>query len=304
MPGPLYITGPTASGKSELALLLAEELGGEIISVDSMQVYKGLDIGTAKPTPEERQRTPHHLIDILPLSAGFDAAQFLRLAKAAESEILSRNKTVIYCGGTGLYFKALAAGIGSAPPGDPNLRRTLESEPIEKLLAELQEKDAATFHSIDRENPRRVIRAIEVLRLTGKPFSAQKESWSTCQQPPGLWIGLNRERTDLARRIDERVDKMFAQGLVNETKQLLEEGLEQNGTAMQAIGYRQVVEHLQAERDLPATIQLVKQKTRQFAKRQMTWFRRQLDLTWMDVRPDSTAKTLAEKILRPKKHSR
>ena len=296
MRDPIYITGPTASGKSELALLLAERLDGEIISVDSMQVYQGLDIGTAKPSLEERKHVPHHLIDVLPLTAQFDAAQFLRLAKAAEEDVRSRGKTVVYCGGTGLYFKALASGIGAAPPSDPQLRRSLEDEPIEKLLAEIKENDPATFENIDPNNPRRVIRAVEVLRLTGKPFSLLRESWES-PQPSGLWIGLNRERTDLIRRINARVDKMFAQGLIEETRRLLERGLEQNRTAMQALGYRQVVEHLRGEQDLAATIALIKQKTRQFAKRQMTWFRGQLDLLWIDVRPGSTTADLAQNVL-------
>ena len=298
MRGPIYITGPTASGKSDLALAFAERLDGEIISVDSMQVYQGLDIGTAKPAPAERARVPHHLIDILPLTARFDAAQFLRQAKAAEADIRARGKTIICCGGTGLYFKALASGIGSAPPSDAELRATLEKAPLPDLLQELQHKDPDTYQQIDRANPRRVIRAIEVIRLTGKPFSAQKHSWAS-PQPPGLWLGLHRERNDLSQRINQRVEHMFSSGLVEETQRLLPQGLEQNPTAMQAIGYRQVVEHLRGHRDLPATIALVKQKTRQFAKRQLTWFRRQLQLAWIDLPPNSTPEALAEKILAP-----
>ena len=297
MGGPVYIAGPTASGKSALALILAERLGGEIISVDSMQVYRGLDIGTAKATLEERARVPHHLLDILDLHEEFDVAEFLRRARAAEGEVLARGRVPIYCGGTGLYFNALAAGIGSGPPADPELRASLKAKPLTELLAELEHADPSTFAMIDRANPRRVVRALEVIRLTGKPFSLQKQSWERTP-PDGLWIGLERAREELNPRINQRVDAMFSEGLVDETRELLARGLEENQTAMQAIGYRQVVEHLRGERDLPATIELVKQRTRQFAKRQMTWFRRQLTLTWVPVMPSTSAETLADEVER------
>lgn len=296
MRDPIYIAGPTASGKSELALRLAERLGGEIISVDSMQVYRGLDIGTAKPSAEEQRRVAHHLIDILDLEAGFDAALFLKFAKRAEEEIQERGRIPIYCGGTGLYFKALAAGIGAGPPGDAALRSELAAVPLESLLRELEAKDPTTFRSIDRANPRRVIRAVEVLRITGRPFSAQRESWEK-PQPAGKWIGLARERADLNERINRRVEAMFAAGLVEETRGLISAGLERNANAMQAIGYRQVVEHLRGERGLAETIELIQQRTRQFAKRQVTWFRRQLDLTWIEVPADGTAEWVLERVL-------
>ena len=296
MRDPIHIAGPTASGKTDLALLIAERLQGEIISVDSMQVYRGLDIGTAKPGPEELRRVPHHLIDVVALGESFDAARFLRLAKQAEADIRARGRCPIYCGGTGLYFKALAAGLGEAPPADPALRETLEEVPTEDLLRELEEKDPVTFAAIDRANRRRVIRAVEVVRLTGRPFSSQRDAWQVAP-PAGTWLGLARERADLNERINRRVDRMFAAGLVRETEHLLQQGLEQNQTAMQAIGYRQVVEHLRGERNLPDTIELIKQRTRQYAKRQMTWFRRQLSLTWMAVKPTESAEELLERAI-------
>ena len=163
----LCLTGPTATGKSEVALLLAERLGGEIISIDSMQVYRGLDIGTAKPSAAEQRRVPHHLIDVVELTEPFDAAQFARLAQAALQEIQARGHRPILCGGTGLYFKAFLEGLGEAPPADAALRAQLEAAPLPELLSELQRDDPATFAKIDRQNPRRVIRAIEVMRLTG-----------------------------------------------------------------------------------------------------------------------------------------
>src|SRR6185437_7576011 len=173
-----FLAGPTAVGKSEMALLLAEKIGGEIISVDSMQVYRGLDIGTAKPSAEERTRARHHLIDAMDLAESFDAAKFVQLANAAVSEIQSRGRVPIFCGGTGLYFKAFLEGLGEAPAADGALRAELEAMPLEALLAELAEKDHATFEKIDRNNPRRVVRAVEVIRLTGKPFSMQKAQWA------------------------------------------------------------------------------------------------------------------------------
>ena len=336
---PLLLAGPTAVGKSAVALALAERLGGEIISVDSMQVYRGLDLGTAKPTAAERARVPHHLIDVAELTEFFDAARFVRLANAALREIQARGRVPIFCGGTGLYFKAFLEGLGEAPPADEKLRAELEATPLDKLLLELEERDPATFAKIDHHNSRRVIRAMEVIRLTGRPFSEQRAKWGgtsgeprsadipvrgftghSCPVSTGLdlaapshqlatgksrepadtnvcptsrFIGFARTSADLHARINTRVDEMFATGLVEETRRLLERGLEQNKTAMQAIGYRQVVEHLRGERSLPETIELVKIRTRQFAKRQMTWFRRQAPVTWLGLEPNDAAEAVA-----------
>lgn len=312
---PWFIAGPTAVGKSEVALLLAEQLGGEIISVDSMQVYRGLDIGTAKPTPAERARVPHHLIDVAEITESFDAAKFCALARQAVAEIQSRGKTPIFCGGTGLYFKAYLEGIGDAPPSDTKLRAELEATPLDCLLHELAERDPTTFEQIDRQNPRRVVRAVEVIRLTGKPFSEQRSRWGETPGELAAPVGGSRERSphqpgqaapvfvltrakpDLDGRINARVDAMFAQGLVSETRALLGRGLEQNPTAMQAIGYRQVVEHLRGERSLAETVELVKTRTRQFAKRQLTWFRRHARAKWVEARPDEAAAEVARRIL-------
>jgi tRNA dimethylallyltransferase len=293
-PAPVFLAGPTAVGKSEIALLLAEKIGGEIISVDSMQVYRGLDIGTAKPSAVERARVRHHLIDVVELSDSFDAAQFVRLANAAVAEIQSRGHVPIFCGGTGLYFKAFLEGLGEAPPADEVLRAQLEATAMPELLAELAEKDPVTYEKIDRDNPRRIIRAIEVIRLTGKRFSEQRAEWkSTVHSPQSTVIfGFARDVTDLRARIDARVDAMFARGLVEETRQLLEHGLAQNKTAMQALGYRQAMEHLRGEHSLPETIELVKIKTRQFAKRQMTWFRRHGNCEWVELKPNESAKSV------------
>ena len=226
-------------------------------------------------------------------------------------EIQARGRIPIFCGGTGLYFKAFLEGLGEAPPSGEKLRAELEAIPLDELLRELEQNDPVTFEKIDRQNPRRVVRAMEVIRLTGKKFSEQRAGWnwggtsSTSSQKVGdnvevvpTMIGLTRSPADLHARINARVDRMFAAGLVEETRRLLDRGLAQNQTAMQAIGYRQVVAHLRGERSLPETIELVKIKTRQYAKRQMTWFRRQWALEWIELTPGDKADTVLEKILR------
>ncbi len=295
LPPPLLLAGPTAVGKSEVALLLAGRLGGEIISVDSMQVYRGLDVGTAKPSAADRQRVPHHLIDVVELSEPFDAARFLELARRAVKEIQGRGRRPILCGGTGLYFKAYLEGLGDSPPSAPALRAELERSPLPELLRELEQRDPATFERIDRQNARRVVRALEVIRLSGSPFSSQRAVWPEDFRP-GAVLALRRDAADLRARIDARVDRMFEQGLVGETESLLGRGLAQNRTAMQAIGYRQVVEHLRGARSLTDTIAEVKARTRQFAKRQMTWLRHQLPVRWIDVTPNESAESVADRI--------
>lgn len=291
----IYLAGPTAAGKSAVALALAERIGGEIISVDSMQVYRGLDIGTAKPGPAELRRVRHHLIDVAGLEESFDAAQFARRAGAAVAEIQARGRAPVFCGGTGFYFKAFLEGLGDAPAADAALRAELGALPLAELLAELEKSDPVTFQRIDRQNPRRVIRAVEVIRLTGRPFSGQKARWRDAGGgAAGCFFGLTRPAGELQERLARRVEEMFARGLVAETQALLGRGLERNPTAMQALGYRQVVEHLGGRRTLPETIELVKIRTRQFAKRQLTWFRRQMRLDWITLEGDCAAAAAEE----------
>ena len=296
---PVLLAGPTAVGKSAVALAFAESLGGEIISVDSMQVYRGLDLGTAKPSAAERARVPHHLLDVVELSEAFDAAQFVRLAAAAVVEIQARGRIPIFCGGTGLYFKAWLEGLGEAPPSDARVRAELEAAPLSELLAELEQRDPLTYARIDRQNPRRVIRAVEVIRLTGKPFSAQRANWNpeVRSQKSEVIFCFSREPADLRARIETRVDTMFAAGLVDETRALLSLGLQQNRNAMQALGYRQVVAHLAGERGLAETIALVKTKTWQFARRQGTWFRSQLSVERVPLAADADATSVARGLL-------
>jgi tRNA dimethylallyltransferase len=288
-PGSIVIAGPTAAGKSEIALCLAQELGGEILSVDSMQVYRGLNIGTAKPSEQERAHIPHHLIDVVDVNETFNVARFVRLARKAIAEIQTRGRLPILCGGSGLYFKALFEGLGQAPPSDPVLRQRLEETPLSQLLRELAERDQVVYEQIDQNNRRRVMRAVEVIRLTGQSYSAQRANWRKERVEPlvGTFLGLSRLSSDLRQRIDARVEAMFRNGLVEETEGLLQQGLAQNLTALQALGYKQVAEYLRGERSLTESIELVKIRTRQFAKRQMTWFRRQMQLHWIQLGPDT-----------------
>ena len=296
---PVLLAGPTAVGKSAVALALAEMLGGEIISVDSMQVYRGLDLGTAKPSAAERARVPHHLLDVVALSEAFDAAQFVRLATAAVAEIQARGRVPIFCGGTGLYFKAWLEGLGEAPPSDARVRAELEATPLSELLVELEQRDPLTYARIDRQNPRRVVRAVEVIRLTGKPFSAQRANWNpeVRSQKSEVIFCFSREPADLRARIEARVDAMFAGGLVEETRRLLARGLADHRHAMQALGYRQVAAHLAGECGLAETIALVKTKTWQFARRQGTWFRSQLSVERVPLAADADATSVARGLL-------
>lgn len=299
---PVLLTGPTASGKSAVALALAARIGGEILSVDSMQVYRGLDLGTAKPTAEERRQVPHHLIDVVGLTEPFDAARFVTLAREATADVSTRGRVPILCGGTGLYINAWLGGLGSAPPPDPALRTELEALDTAALLDELARKDPVTLNEIDVQNRRRLVRAVEVIRLTGRPFSLQRAQWSERggSMLAGRAFGIDRDRSDLVDRIHRRVDRMFGDGLVAETAQRLTEGLRENRTAMQAIGYRQVVEHLEGKRSLRETRELVQAKTRQFARRQRTWMTGQLDLEWLTVTrqepPEQTAGRIASRL--------
>jgi tRNA dimethylallyltransferase len=285
-------------GKSEVAILLAEKFGAEIISVDSMLVYRGMDIGTAKPSRQDQARIPHHLIDVADLSETFDAARFVRLAREAELRVVARGRRPLYCGGTGLYFKVLIHGLGENSTSNPAIRAELEQTPLEKLLPELAERDPATFAAIDRQNHRRVIRALEVIRVSGRPYSEIKARWQTQTNDATVAriIGLRRTQHDLQARINTRVDAMFQAGLVAEVQQLLSRGLASNRTALQALGYRQVVEHLQGQRSLPETVELVKSRTRQFAKRQMTWFKIQTPLDWVDIQADTAPASIATQI--------
>ena len=290
MGAPISIAGPTASGKSAVAMEVARHLQAEIISVDSMQVYRGLDIGTAKPSAAEQGGIPHHLIDCAGLEETYDAARFVRDAIEAERQI----ERPIFCGGTGLYFQAWLEGLGETPQADAAMRSTIEAMSHEEQLAELKAADSVTFERIDQQNPRRVVRALEVIRQTGKPFSEQRAEWQNTV--PDKFFLIERDRDDLRSRIEARVDGRFAAGLVEETCSL-RAALEDNRVAQQALGYRQVIGHLRGEQDLPDTVALVKSRTWQFARRQMTWFRRMQGAVCMAVAAEEEPSETASRIL-------
>ena len=293
----IYITGATASGKSALAMRLANTLGGEIISVDSMQVYCGLNIGTAKPSAQEQNEIQHHLIDVAQLSEAFDAAQFVSLAQQALKLIWKRGRVPIFCGGTGLYFRALIEGLGESPPSDESLRDELALMPIESLVAELRIKDPEAAKQVDLKNPRRVLRAIEVIRLTGRPYSEQRIGWNNVDKAPQNLFCISREVDVLNQRIHKRVDEMFNQGLVEETQILIKKGLRNNRNACQALGYRQVLDLLDGKLDLENVVHQVKTKTRQFAKRQRSWFRNQMKCKFLEWPDEEDLNSFSEQLL-------
>jgi len=286
---PVFLVGPTASGKSAVALELAGKLGADIVSADSMQVYRGMDIGTAKPTPAEREQVPQHLIDICDISEVFDVQQFVERARPWLAHAL-------VVGGTGLYVRSLRHGLFTGPGRNAALRGRLEAVPAAELFAELQRLDPKTAATIDRHNPRRLVRALEVFHVTGQSIrDYQTQSPITNHQSP--IFGLQRDRADLVARIERRIDEQIAAGWVDEVRQLLAHGLAQNPTAMQAAGYRELAGYLAGELTLPAAIALIKTRTRQLARRQLTWFRREPGLEWLAVAADEPPAVTATRIL-------
>lgn len=288
----LVLTGPTGSGKTPLGIELAQRLDAEIISMDSMALYRGLDIGTAKPTPAERSCVRHHLIDALDPWDSASVAWWLGEAKACCEEIERRGKQVLFVGGTPLYLKALLCGLFDGPPADHGRRRRLEQEAAERGAAALHERlakvDPAGAARLHPNDERRVIRALEVFELTGRPINAWQQQWrgpkaksdasngepgalATGEPPTILW--LNPPRAELYNRINRRVEAMFAAGLIDEVERLRSADRPLSKEASQALGYKEVLAHLEGKQDLAATITLVQTRTRNFAKRQITWFR-------------------------------
>lgn len=272
-----FLTGPTAGGKTAVSLHLARLLNAEVISLDSMAVYRGMDIGTAKPTLAERTEVPHHLIDVVEPAEEFSVAQYLRQAHELIVEIRARGRQPLFVGGTPLYLKALLRGLFEGPAADLALRQRLseqgDREGSESLHRELTAVDPVAAARLHPRDARRIIRALEVFHVLGQRISQQQSQFADAAPAESRRVfALNWPREELNARIDARVDAMFAAGLVEETRLLLTHG-NFGRTASQAVGYREVAEYLAGQRDLPETVQLVKTRTRQFAKRQMTWFR-------------------------------
>ncbi len=298
----LAVVGPTAGGKSALALELAERLDGEIVSCDSMQIYRGMDIGTAKPTPQERARVPHHLVDIRDPEEDFSAMDFVAAAECAVQDILSRGKLPVFCGGTGLYLDAFLRGEEAETPGaDPAVRAELNALAQQNgptyLHEELRKIDPVTALSVHPNNVRRVIRALEIYRATGVP----KSEWDhRSQQTPARYdavvLGISyTDRELLYDRIERRVDQMMREGLLEETRRLLEQGVfERSRTAAGAIGYKELLPYLRGECELEQAVKELKIATRRYAKRQMTWFCAKPYVRWITANDEKTTRKSEE----------
>lgn len=286
----IVLVGPTAVGKSRLALALAERVGGEIIAADSMQVYRGLDIGTAKPGAEERRRVPHHLLDLVDPDQAFTAADYARRARTAIADIRRRGHLPIIVGGTGLYVRTLFRGLFDAPGEQPSVREALRQEAtkvgVPVLHRRLQALDAEAAARIHPNDLFRVVRALEVFVTSGRPISALRaEAHRNHRLVPGpmVWFGLERDRQELYRRIEMRVEEMLSRGLLQEVRGLRDRGYSPALKPLRAIGYRHMIEHLKGHTSLDAAVARLKRDTRRYAKRQLTWFRHEEQIEWHRV---------------------
>lgn len=297
------ILGPTAVGKTATSILVAEQLGGEIISADAFQVYRGMDIATAKPSPPELARVPHHLIDILDPGEEYNAARFCQLARPLIETIKSRGATPVVVGGSGMYIRVLVDGIFASPPADRELRERLKKEEaangpgyLHRRLARLDPVSAERIHP---HNQQRVIRALEVLELTGTAISALQREWGgpAEEESPFRMIGLNRERGDLYSRIDRRAEEIFALGLIEETRGLIAAGRLDAGPARLAIGYREAAGCLRGEYGEEEAVRRLAAATRQFARRQLTWWRKDHRIEWINLAPETPPEETAGEIV-------
>jgi tRNA dimethylallyltransferase len=303
----ICIAGPTASGKTALAVELAKKMDGEVVSCDSMQVYRRMDIGTAKPTAQERQGILHHMIDVAEPWEDYSVSRYCNEAAPIVEDILSRGKTAIIAGGTGLYMDSLIRGNDFAPFPSTGVREGLEEEAdrcgTEPLLCRLRQIDPEAAERLHLSDRKRIIRALEVYMETGETITAH--NLRTRAKPPRfcpVWIGLDFEsRAELYNRIDRRVDAMLEQGLLDEIRVLLSSGVPEKCTAMQAIGYKEFVAALKGECSAEAAAGLVRQSSRRYAKRQLTWFRRNEGMHWIVRRDDMQIQQIlckAERIIR------
>lgn len=284
----IILTGPTAVGKTELSIALAKAAGGEIISADSMQVYRGMDIGSAKIRPEEMQGVPHYLIDILEPSEEFHVVSFQQYAREAMEEIRSHGKIPILTGGTGFYIQAVLYDIDFTEHGsEESYRKSLERLAAEQgssvLHAMLKEVDPGSAAQIHPNNSKRLIRALEYYKETGEPISKHNEQERQKESPYNFcYFVLNDDRARLYERIDRRVDRMLAEGLVDEVRHLKEKGCTREMVAMQGLGYKEILDYLDGKTTLEEAVYILKRDTRHFAKRQLTWFRRERDVIWVN----------------------
>jgi len=275
-------------GKTEVAIEVAERLDGEIISADSRQVYRYLDIGTAKPTPQQRERIPQHLIDIVDPKEQFTAVDYGNLARKTIQEVFKREKTPIVCGGTGLYLRALTEGFFDGPPADAEIRvqmeKTADEEGVGALHRQLLQVDPEAAERIHPHDKKRIIRALEVFQICGKPLSLLQQEG---EYPPKEYqftkVGLIQRREELYKKIEKRVDNMIREGLLEEVKSLVERGYDRELVPLKTVGYKEMFEHLEEKYTLKRAIELVKRNTRRYAKRQLTWFRKDKEIHWFEI---------------------
>jgi tRNA dimethylallyltransferase len=288
----LALVGPTASGKTEAGVLVAEALGAEILSIDSMLVYRGMDVGTAKPTAEQRARVPHHLLDLIDPIEPFSVAAFQAAAREAADDVRGRGRPPLLVGGSGLYYRAVVDDL-AFPGTEPAVRRELEREAVavgsERLHGRLAGFDPVAAERIDPGNVRRTVRALEVASITGRPFSSFADAWE--DYPPGRVraAGLHLSREALRSRIEVRVRTMLASGWLDEVRALIDAGFGGWLTATQAIGYAELARHLEEELPLEAAVERLVTRTRTLARRQMAWFRRDPRIRWFDVGEEGAA---------------
>ncbi|MDP2683021.1 MAG: tRNA (adenosine(37)-N6)-dimethylallyltransferase MiaA [Deltaproteobacteria bacterium] len=300
----IVIVGPTASGKSALAMELSERFDGEIVSADSMQVYRYMDIGTAKPVKEQREKISHHLIDIADPDEEFTAARYSDEASKAIREIHERGKNVFVAGGTGLYIKALTKGLFKGPGSDVRLRNEfamlgLGSEGAMYLYGKLKEVDPEAASRIHPNNAARIIRALEVYYLTNKPISVFQKEHNFSEEPyEAIKVGLSADRKSLYKSIEDRVDNMMKVGLAEEARRLLDMGYSPDLKAMRGLGYKEILGYIQNKYGLEGAVREIKKNTRRYAKRQMTWFRKEADIRWFSSEEKDKIVTLIEGFLR------
>ncbi len=296
----LVIVGATASGKSSFAVKMAKALSGEVVSADSMQIYKYLDIGTAKVTPEEMEGVPHHLIDVLKPDDDCSVSRFVEMAEPVIEDISSRGKLPIICGGTGLYIDSLIKGAAFEDNSqDEEYRNHLwqiaEEKGGEYLHKLLSEKDSIAAENIHPNNTKRVVRALEFYHTTGKSITIQKENTSNSKYIPFI-IGMHRDRDKLYASIDMRVDKMVESGLFEEAMSIMDKGLDKRSNSLQAIGYREIVWYREGKCTTEEAIRLIKRNSRRYAKRQLTWFNANDSIHWIDPTDEGQVKNILDEV--------
>lgn len=296
-----FLTGPTSSGKTPLAIAVAQRLNAEIISLDSMAIYRGMDIGTAKPTPQQRQQVPHHMLDVVEPTESFSVSSYVLAAHQAAADIRARGKRVLVCGGTPLYLKSLIRGLFLGPQADWEFRSGIEDYLAEHggqaLQTRLMQVDPLLAHKLHPHDHRRMIRALEVAKVTGQPLSHWQRQFETPASRSQFPVAVLRlDRAWLHQRINQRVESMLTRGLVEEVSSLIAQHGKLGRTAAQAVGYREVLEHQRGEFTLAETIARIQAHTRQFARRQEIWFRGLSELQPVSVTPDSDCEHLADQI--------